>query len=336
MATRSQPDPHPQPTTPSPAYTPAQLTRYFAHIALPSTHQHHSTASLPPASALSLLARLQRHQLAAVPFENLSLHYSRARRVSLAADDVLDKVLGGPEGDKVAARRGGYCMENNTLFGSVLRALGYSVYAVGGRVNEAEERRWSGWAHTVNLVTIASTTYLVDVGFGPNGPTQPIPLSSTTPSVVGHVAPAQSRVLRKPFYLHAPSPQYLWAYQHRTTPGDDFKDMYVFDEREYFAEDFAVMNLYTSRAADCIFTENVICAKMIMGQEEEGGEGPELAGAKILKNGDFKVRMGERTVRSRTCGTEEERVEVLREEFGIELDEEQKEAIKGTVTELKQ
>jgi arylamine N-acetyltransferase len=40
-------------------------------------------------------------------------------------------------------------MENNTLFGSVLRTLGYSVTSVGGRVNEAVQpmsasKNWRG------------------------------------------------------------------------------------------------------------------------------------------------------------------------------------------------
>ena len=40
-------------------------------------------------------------------------------------------------------------MENNTLFGTVLRSLGYGITSVGGRVNEAAQpisasKNWKG------------------------------------------------------------------------------------------------------------------------------------------------------------------------------------------------
>lgn len=43
--------------------------------------------------------------------------------------------------EKMVERRlDGYCMENTGLFFIVLRSLGYSIYATGGRVSHAAAR----------------------------------------------------------------------------------------------------------------------------------------------------------------------------------------------------
>ncbi|KAJ5985680.1 arylamine N-acetyltransferase 2 [Penicillium canescens] len=70
---------------------------------------------------------------------------------------------------------GGYCMENNALFGTVLRNLEYSITSVGGRVNEAAQpmsasKNWKGPKHD------GYQNYLIDVAFGSNGSHKPVPL----------------------------------------------------------------------------------------------------------------------------------------------------------------
>lgn len=126
------------PTPSHPAiYTASQLRQYFARIALPVTVQD-ELLELSDSSVehdqdserrLALLTTLQQHQLAHVPFENLSLHYSPHRTIALDAASLYGKI--------VERRRGGYCMENNCFFGAVLRGLGFSVCSVGGRVSHA-------------------------------------------------------------------------------------------------------------------------------------------------------------------------------------------------------
>jgi len=78
---------------------------------------------------LKFLTQLQQHQLCTVPFENLSLHYSSHHTISIDAEYLYSKIVGNG--------RGGYCMENNCFFGTVLRTLGFTVYSAGARVNEA-------------------------------------------------------------------------------------------------------------------------------------------------------------------------------------------------------
>jgi len=108
-------------------YTEKQLDQYFQHISYPP--EKHSQ------DALELLRSLQRYHQVRVPFENLTLHYSRHRTLSLDLDDLFEKI--------VVHSRGGYCMEVNAFFGAVLKSLGFCVFSCGGRVNG--RAGYSGW-----------------------------------------------------------------------------------------------------------------------------------------------------------------------------------------------
>lgn len=119
-----------------PPFTHDQIEQYFDRIHLKKELRNYHIDGLPPKDALAYLALLQKYHLLTVPFENLSLHYSPARRISLHPDELFRKVVG-------SRGRGGYCMELNALFGRLLRSLGFTVYAVGARVNESGG--FGGW-----------------------------------------------------------------------------------------------------------------------------------------------------------------------------------------------
>ena len=130
-----------------PTYSPEQLNRYFDRINLPHLYRESlvvkSGANVDNETVLNFLGVLQRYHLAAVPFENLDLHYSVHRTLCIDPQKLFKKIV-DPTSD-----RGGYCMENSTLFGTVLRSLGYNVTSVGGRVNEAVQpmsasKNWKG------------------------------------------------------------------------------------------------------------------------------------------------------------------------------------------------
>nr|CBL43325.1 TPA: arylamine N-acetyltransferase 1 [Verticillium albo-atrum] len=158
------------------SYSGEQLARYAARISLTS----------PLESAQDPVARLTElvhHQLVHVPFETLALHYSPDRLISLGTAAVFDRI--------VTRRRGGYCLENNTFFGHVLRSLGYSVYGVVCRITMATRGVHDGsWrlmqaaaadspcprSHMANVVTLNNIKYLVDVGYGADGPITPLAL----------------------------------------------------------------------------------------------------------------------------------------------------------------
>lgn len=127
-------------------YTAEQITRYLTRINLDEASAHHTTLAALKAAiagdALKWLATLQTHQMASVPFENLALHYSTHHSVRLELDHLYTKI--------VTSRKGGYCMENNGFFATVLRSVGYDVTSVGARVSNAvtgvgEEGGFGGW-----------------------------------------------------------------------------------------------------------------------------------------------------------------------------------------------
>lgn len=99
-------------------YSEEQLELYLEHIEYPG-FQH-------PADRLQLLTDLVRYHQARVPFDNIALHYSPTRLLSLDRQDLFEKI--------VTNGRGGYCMEVNELFATVLRTLGFQLYSTAGRV----------------------------------------------------------------------------------------------------------------------------------------------------------------------------------------------------------
>jgi arylamine N-acetyltransferase len=126
-------------------YSIAQLERYFCHIHFPP-HLLPKTGTGP---GLDLLKRLQRYQLATVPWENFSKFYNPITTPItslLGADELYHKFVGRGACGRLDGRggRGGGCFENNTFFGNILRSLGYDVYSGAARVYKGHDR-WTGW-----------------------------------------------------------------------------------------------------------------------------------------------------------------------------------------------
>ena len=119
-----------------PRYSREQLDTYFAAIKLPAAHLSSPLLKDPLLArtyihGFPFLSALILHHLATVPFENLELHYSPYRNVSLDAEELYVRMVERGE------RRGGQCMQLNGLFGTVLRSLGFDVMSTAGRVNTA-------------------------------------------------------------------------------------------------------------------------------------------------------------------------------------------------------
>ncbi|TAQ88364.1 hypothetical protein B7494_g3299 [Chlorociboria aeruginascens] len=318
----------------SSAYTPSQIALYNSYSSLPS--QFHLSAS--PALDLSLLTALHTHQIAAVPYENLTLHYSSHHTVSLDPQSLFKKIVTDKRG------RGGYCMENSILFNHILRAYGFDVYVTGvrtrPRVDGVPEGKYIGWVHIVNIVTLHTTPtpqrYMVDVSFGGNGPTLPLPL---TPSLVHtNLGTQQDRLLYDTIPQFANPGSKIWIYQCRNSVDKAWNSFYCFGEEEWLDGDFEIINFFTSQSTTAynFQTKTVVVVKFLMGKrEDEGSEAGEgIVGKVMLVNGEVKDNRGGKTKLIKVCKTECERVEALRDYFGIELTDEEREGIKGRVVEL--
>lgn len=290
-------------------YTESQLGLYLQHINYPKSKH--------PEDPLQLLTGLTKHHLCRVPFDSVALHYSPHRLLSLDPEDLFQKI--------VVNSRGGYCMEVNTLFGTVLRSLGFTVYSAGGRV--WHER----WNHMVSLVTIGGQKYLVDVGFGAREPTEPVPL------VHGHafvnVAPRRGRLEFKRLSRQAgavdPAQQRVWVYSARKDEESDWKEMYSFTEAEFFPEDFEVINHFVMTRPQSYFVQTVLAYRPVMDAETGNLVGELILHKDIVKRGETQDDHVLEVLES-----EEARVNALEKYFDIRLTEKEKRSIQGLPTQL--
>lgn len=327
-----------------PIYTPAQLRQYFDYIHVPE----HTWPDLEsPSPTLPFLSLLIRHQLSHIPFENLDLHYSPHRTVSLDPDHLFHKVI------TRSAGRGGYCMQNNSFFATILRSLGYNVTSVGARVSAdftSENPTFTGWSHQVNLITLAGQRYLVDVGFGSDGPTFPVPLvEGYTRYLTGtETQPVTSACLTREILGQSTTAaatttntanstdQRLWMYKVRydhqksDTETPKFKPKYCFTELEFFPQDFAIMNHHVSTSRTSMFVNTLICMKLLPSEDYT-----EIIGDVTLWGVEIKERRMGVARPLAEIGSEKARVEALRRFLGVKLASEEVAGIRGLPTEVR-
>ncbi|KAK4502273.1 hypothetical protein PRZ48_005698 [Zasmidium cellare] len=318
-----------------PRYSHEQLQQYFTRINLPEqirTSPVINDASLAGTEehGLPLLKALHRHHLANIPFENLELHYSAHKKISLNMDVLFDKfVVRG-----IKHGRGGRCMENNGFFGTVLRSLGYNVRNCAGRVSRmwnpnAETREqlgetYDGWNHMLNLVKINNQRYIVDVGMGSMGPAIVYPLQDGWEGVA--VAPRKIRLQLKAIpetYGQGDDAPKLWCFDQCLVPDAPGKDKwiptYCFTETEFLPQDYEMMSYFTSNNPSVFFTYCLICTKLLVDEEKEVVVGD----VSLFNNGVRKTVGGKRDA-PQELKSEEERIQVLKDVFKVELTEEEK------------
>ena len=119
-----------------------------------------------PLTTIDDIATLLRAHMAAIPFENLDVLLGRGIRIDL--DSVAAKL--------VTAKRGGYCFEHGTLFQAALRALGIESTAHAARVLLVVPKADAPRTHMFLTVVAGGTTWVLDPGFGGQGPLVPVPL----------------------------------------------------------------------------------------------------------------------------------------------------------------
>jgi arylamine N-acetyltransferase len=180
----------------------------------------------------------------------------------------------------------------------------------------------------INIVTIQGQRYLVDVGFGPNGPSHPLPLVSGHEAV--GIPPQGLKLEYRSLPRHTDPSQRVWVFSHREDEHSAWIDAYAFTEVEFFPEDYEVMNLHTMTQPQSYFTQSVICEKVLLNEETSMPEG-----VLILHDGELRRRIGAAVDFRRTLETEEQRHGALEEWFGIVLSEEEKRGIWSLATELR-
>ena len=105
---------------------------------------------------LSTLRVLQKSHLLHLPFENLDIHSNTP--IELNIDRIYEKLI--------TKHRGGFCYELNGLFYELLKAIGYEVKRISGRVYTEKKGYGREYDHLAIIATVGKNDYLVDVGFG--------------------------------------------------------------------------------------------------------------------------------------------------------------------------
>ncbi|KAF5677362.1 arylamine n-acetyltransferase 3 [Fusarium heterosporum] len=308
-------------------YDHSQLEAYFDRIALPVSDRQYSIDNLSSDAQLDFFFTLTKQQLLAVPFENLTLHYSWNRVVDVYADHLYDKIVG--------EKRGGYCMENNSFFNTVLLSLGYQVYLVAARVFNPDTERFGGITHCLNVVTIDGRSYAVDVGFGGRTPTIPMELIHDKVFERSDTGKMRLRYDTISQYL---SKQKIWIYEYQSHHGGEWTPQWCFMDFEVLPEDISVMNMAPSRSPTSFFTFKVVCVQFTSEKEDYltvdmrdvKKTGGNIDGALIIDGNSFKYRKGGDTKWERTFKSEDERLEALRKYFGVEFTVKNQRAIRGT------
>lgn len=321
-----------------PRYSDAELSDYFECIKLPQKYLDSIvlkdvTQAGTKEHGLPLLEALTRHHTCNVPFDNLALHYSAHKTVSLDLAALYTKI--------VRRRLGGRCMENNSFFGTVLRSLGYEVRNCGGRVARAmspypdvrrnQSTTYDGWNHMLNLVRLDDEWYVVDVGMGSMGPNLPFPLRDglEMTSIAPRLIRLQLRPISESYATRSANgtgPPKMWCFDVCYNLVDDAQKawvpVYCFTETEFLPQDYEVMSWFTSTNPRSFFTRYVTCTKMLMDEDQEAIVG----NITLFQNTVRKTIGADRTV-IKECKTEEERLQALAEIFNVHLTDEEKKSI---------
>lgn len=315
----------------------SQLEKYFTRILLPEERRTFSVSGLSDEEQLRHLELLKKHHLVTIPFENLTLHYSWHRVIDVSPRHLYHKIV------KQHGGRGGYCMEVNSLFHTLLLSLGFNVYMAGARVYNPERKVYGGFSHCVNIVIVGCERFMIDVGFGGNGPSAALPLRLGCEYT--HVAPAMMRFVQEPISQNTNQDCKLWIYQHRVTSEADWVPMYCFVDFEFILEDIRGMNLSPWKSPSSWFTQKILVTRFTTRSEDDGGKNLELPpnalggddeidGVLIMDDKKLKWRRNGNTVLETELASEEDRVAALKRYFNIELADEDREAIRGTVGEI--
>jgi N-hydroxyarylamine O-acetyltransferase len=183
---------------------------------------------------MASLLSLHRAHLFTVPFENLDIHLGR----QIVCDErrFLHKIIN--------QHRGGFCYELNGAFAALLRALGFRVTLLSGRVAGRDGSYGPEFDHLTLRVDLEEP-WLADVGFG-DGFLEPLRLESPLEQ------PQSGRVYRVTSVDDALSLQVM--------ADGKWKTEYVFTLQPRELSDFAEMCHYHQTSPESHFTRQRICS----------------------------------------------------------------------------
>ncbi|KAK4217300.1 cysteine proteinase [Rhypophila decipiens] len=305
-----------------------QVEAYLDRISLPASARILLKEGPNGSQALEAVTILQQHHMAAVPFENLDLHYSSHRSLPQQTESVYDTV--------VRRQRGGTCPQVHQLFSHLLRAFGFSVYCTGARLNASASPvakvdvdrstiAYGPLIHVATLVEIQGRRHLVDTNLGPAGSPSPVPLQHDKPEV--DIWPRRRRMIYDTLPGMSSSDGKWWRLQVQE-PDHIWMDVCCFTETEWTPVDFEIMVSGIGQLGAGWFRSLVVCYRIIL-------EDSSPVGYLLMLHDELRRYYKGRLTVVQKLYSEEERVTLLREDFGVNLSSQERKSISGTVGELK-
>jgi N-hydroxyarylamine O-acetyltransferase len=235
------------------------------------------------APTLGTLRQLHLAHLRHIPFENLDVRLGR--RLSLNLEALQDKL--------VRRRRGGYCFEQNGLFAAALRVIGFQLDTLEARVRPPGAVAPLPRTHMVLRVEVERRSWLADVGFGGEGPLEPVPLDG--------------RISEQPgdSYRIAFEPDEAVVLCRRVA--GDWRDLYAFTLRPAFHVDYEVAHHFTSTHPRSPFVNTLTIQRTDDGVRY------------VLRGRSYTERRGEDEVRREL--SDDEVVVVIKEKLNLEVPE---------------
>jgi arylamine N-acetyltransferase len=244
----------------------------------------------------------------------------------------------------VLQRHGSYCFGQNTLLLGMLRALGFRSVLMpicryfSHLIFRTNHRCYSGCARVngerlstlpLQLSTIthmilfvnpsdSQSTYLIDVAFGARCLARPIKVEAGE-MVKGSAAPEEHRLIRLAHPNSAIEAE-DWALQMRCgSMIPDWVVQYQFSINEFFPEDHEALSFALCKRPNRTFGVDILAVKCfhVEGEGNDGRIGD--LGRLSLALGRVKRVIGDQSSIIRECSTELERIQALRELFGIDI-----------------
>ncbi|MGO2353636.1 MAG: arylamine N-acetyltransferase family protein [Marinomonas foliarum] len=191
--------------------------------------------AVPEQPNMEFVKALQSAHVARYSFNSLAVVLGE--EISLGLDAISQKI--------VTRGLGGYCFEHNKLTFELLKALGYDVQLKLARVLNNNLEREAGRTHRVTLLTLEGVSYLVDTGFGGNGPIAPLRLDINTDQTAGL---DRYRLLAKD----------KGEYDLQVIKDNDYFTLYRFDNAAYSDADCELGHFYSHKNPHAVFLKNLM------------------------------------------------------------------------------
>ncbi len=195
----------------------------------------------------------------------------------------------------VVQRRGGYCFEQNGLLYEVLDELGFSSELYLARVIYNQDIH-PGLTHRITVITYDQKKYLMDVGFGPQGPRFPIAMSGIEMKDGDKVF----RIIEKK----------LGEFHLQVLKNGGFFSLYRFELANYGQADCEIGHFYSHRHPNANFVNHLVVSLI---KEHE---------TRSLRDLEYWVITNSNEQR-REIGDYLQLKSILLEEFGIRVKEEE-------------